>query len=182
MELIQLIQWPPEKRPSVASVITFADVLRFCDATSRVEPLLGLEIVKALERQDLFAYVQLLSALNRSGLYALRNTDIDTNIHISNFLQEYKSYPNLCYAALLEHAERQLETGDLSDCEATLREAVNTYENREILNRWRGFAQELSGRLALKRKREKLAAAHFAEASSIYERLGNKCLAPQVDR
>jgi cellulose synthase operon protein C len=182
MELIQLIQWPPDKRPSVVSVVMFTDVLRFCDAVGRVEDLLGHEIVKVLERHDLFAYVQLLSALNRSGRYALKNADINIDIYATEFLQEYKSYPNLCYVALLEQAERELENGDLKRCEATLKDAVNNYENRKILNRWRGFAQELSGRLALKRGREKMAAAHFGEASSIYERLGNKCAAQQVDR
>ena len=174
--LIELIGWPPEKKPAVASVLIFADILRFCNAMDRVEMLLAREIANLLDRQDLFAYVQLLSALNRSGLYALPSA----NIYNSKFLEEYQSYPNLCYAALLEQAERELENRDFARCETTLRSAENNYGNSDTLNRWNGFAEELSGRLALKRGESRKAAAHFAEASSIYERLGNKRSAWQI--
>jgi len=176
--LIDLIAWPPEKRVAVVSVVMFADVLRFCNAMDRVESLLAREIGKALDREDLFAYFQLLSTLNRSGLYALPSA----NIHTSNFLQEHKSFTNLCFAALLEQAERELENGNLAHSEATLRNAIDNYGHSDTLNKWKAFSEELTGRLALKRGEHRKAAAHFAEASSIYQRLGNQRSARQIRR
>ena len=171
-KLIKLIGWPVEKREAFSSTVIFADLLRFC----RSDPgdLLARALSRSLEQAEHFAYTQLLSACNRAGIRS------DAEGDLSPFLEEYGQYRSLCFAVLLERAQRELENEELEACEQTLAVARDQYSQSDITTKWSALSRELAGRLEQRRGDEDKAAAHLTAAASIYERLGDKRSAGRI--
>lgn len=166
--LPRLIQWPVERREAFSSIILFADVLRFCGMTERLDDLLDQAINRALKQNELFALVQLLSVLNRTASHSLEPPDLNS----TSFFDEYREFPGICYAALLEQAERQLTRAALDQAQLSLTNAKQ-YLRPDSVSKWDAFAECLNGKLQLQRGEQRRATVYFNSAASIYRELGD---------
>jgi hypothetical protein len=175
--LLKLIEWPVEKREAFSSIVLFADVLRFCRLNERLDELLGQAINRALQQNELFACVQLLSVLNRTPTYKPEPPDLKS----TPFLDEYREFPGLCYAALLEQAERELNKNATSQAQISLKKAME-YLRPDSVSKWDAFAAQLNARLQVQLGEQKKATVHLNNAGSIYQALGDYYAVEQLNK
>ncbi|HKU77945.1 MAG TPA: tetratricopeptide repeat protein [Pyrinomonadaceae bacterium] len=166
--LLRLIEWPVEKRDAFSTTILCADVHRFCGMNDRVNEMLVQAIDRALKQNETFALVQLLSVINRTPQSPLEPVDL----HSTRFFGDYREFPGVCYVALLEQAERELNGRQLERAEFSLK-SVNSFLRPDSISRWDAFAAQLNARLQMLVGDRKRATISLNNAASIYQELGD---------
>jgi hypothetical protein len=164
-----LVSIKSSKRDIIPHALTCAEVLVWCGASGLAKKQLDVAARETLKmKNSLFAYRVILRAKDHLGLPHGEGDVLSK----SNFLKAFSAFPNLCYAAILEQAERYLEQEKLDLCEASLTQASQIKRTSTTIHLEAHF-RYLRGELAQAKGQPAEAVKHFTVARSHYEALGN---------
>lgn len=164
----KLVSIKSSKRDIIPHTLTCAEVLVWCGATGLAARQLDVAAREALKTKNSFAYRIILRAKDHLGL----PHGEDDVLSKSDFLKDFSAFPNLCFAAVLEQAERYLEQEKLDLCEESLTQAAQIERTGTTIH-LEAHLRHLRGKLAQAKGQGAEAVKQFTVARSHYEALGD---------